>query len=248
MKRNFLLLLVLTQFLFSCKEETPIVFPAPEFTVDEYNVINEPVLVNDVTKADHYLWDFGNGFTSTDKFPNTWVYTEPGIYTIKLTTYNQGQKSTTEKQLKIGQYYAYEVQLLSYFENYALEGGNVSAPSEGSPDVYMQISTQSINNVEEVLYKSEVRPGVTKADLPLSWSFDPVALGGPNMAHDFSPFINFYDSNADKADRLIARSTLTGGSTHIQFDKEKNEGQYSHKHMNTNGGTHVIVKYKVKLP
>ncbi|RDV16554.1 hypothetical protein DXT99_05005 [Pontibacter diazotrophicus] len=248
MKRNFLLLLVLTQFLFSCKEETAIVVPAPEFTVYEYYAVHEPVLVKDVTKAEHYLWDFGNGITSTDKFPHTWVYTEPGIYTIRLTTYTQGQKSTTEKQLKIGQYYAYEAQLLSYYENYELEGGDMSGPSEGNPDVYLQIS-HYINDAEEVLYKSEVRPGVTKEDLPLSWSFYPIALGGSAVLPPyFSPFFRFYDSNADKADRLIAHNLVTGGSSHLQFDKEKNEGQYSQKRGGDDWGSHVVVKFKMKFP
>lgn len=248
MKRNILLLLVLTQFLFSCKEEKPVV-PAPEFTVDEYYAVYEHVLVKDVTKAEHYLWDFGNGITSTDEIPHTWIYTEPGKYTIKLTTYNSGQKSTTEKQLKIGQYYAYEAQLLSYFDNYALEGGSVSDPSEGNPDVYLEISQIIKDNELEVLYKSEVRPTVTREDLPLSWSFDPIALGGSAaLSPEFSPFFRFYDANADKADRLIAHNIVTGGSTHSQFDKEKNEGQYSQQHGRDGWGSHILVKFNMKLP
>lgn len=249
MKRNILLLLVLTQFLFSCKEEELIVVPAPEFTVDEYYAIDEPVLVKDVTKAEHYLWDFGNGITSTEKIPYTWVYTEPGIYTIKLTTYTQGRKSTTEKQLKIGQYYAYEVQLLSYIENYALEGGSISDPSEGTPDVYLEISRPINADELEVLYKSEVLPEVTRTDLPLSWSFDPIALGESDVSPpEFSPFFRFYDSNADKADRLIAHNRVAGGSSHLQFDKEKNEGQYSQQRGSDDWGSHIVVKFKMKLP
>lgn len=37
--------------------------------------------------ANSWSWDFGDGFTSTDQFPQH-VYTQPGVYTVKLFTNN----------------------------------------------------------------------------------------------------------------------------------------------------------------
>lgn len=43
-------------------------------------------------EIDTYLWDFGNGDSSTDANP-IYQYTEPGIYTVKLTVSNEGGPS-----------------------------------------------------------------------------------------------------------------------------------------------------------
>jgi hypothetical protein len=54
-----------------------------------YNVIgnNQIICVNKSMYADNYLWDFGDGNTSTQAQP-THTYANDGTYTIKLTSYN----------------------------------------------------------------------------------------------------------------------------------------------------------------
>ncbi|MBL7755287.1 MAG: gliding motility-associated C-terminal domain-containing protein [Chitinophagaceae bacterium] len=44
--------------------------------------------VNNTVNAVSYLWDFGDGTTSTLQNPPAHTYTTPGIYTIKLNAYN----------------------------------------------------------------------------------------------------------------------------------------------------------------
>ncbi|MBB5286853.1 hypothetical protein HNQ92_005014 [Rhabdobacter roseus] len=253
MKRNVVLLFAFLIALASCKEkETPLPIPTPEFSLaDEYYAIHEYIQIKEVSEADRYRWDFGNGVTSTERIPNEIRYDKPGVYTIKLTTYQAGKESTVEKLLKIGAYFVYEVQLLSYFENYALEGGDLAAPSEGAPNVYLEIAGYhpEDNLKTQAWYTSEVRNGVSRADLPLTWAVDRIPLGGSvYLPHTFYPFIHFYDHNSDKADRQIARNLVAGARINNHFDKAKKEGYYSVQRGNDDWGSHVRVKYRIEFP
>jgi PKD repeat protein len=55
---------------------------------------------NTSTNGDTYLWDFGNGTTSTDKVPSNFSLAPCGMtYTIKLTVTNKdGQSSTSSSR------------------------------------------------------------------------------------------------------------------------------------------------------
>ncbi|MEZ5046756.1 MAG: gliding motility-associated C-terminal domain-containing protein [Chitinophagaceae bacterium] len=44
--------------------------------------------LNTSTNATAYLWDFGDGTTSTDQYPAPHVYNAPGTYTVKLKAFN----------------------------------------------------------------------------------------------------------------------------------------------------------------
>ncbi|MFD2246587.1 PKD domain-containing protein [Pontibacter ruber] len=245
--RKHLLYVVLALFFFSCEKEEQVIVPVPEFTIpDEFYTTEEYVTIKEVSEADRYHWDFGNGTTSTQREPDSFMYAEPGTYTVKLTTYTAGIAKTVEKEVKVARLYAYEVQLLSYIENYALEGGDVAAPSEGNPDVYLQVSTYE-NNEEKVLYKREVQAAVTRQDLPLTFAVDRIALGGKDFAQH-TPFFKFFDHNQDAADRLIAHNLVAGGSSRLYLDKAKKEGYYSQQRGNTDWGSHVVVKFRVELP
>lgn len=50
--------------------------------------------------ATTYLWDFGNGDTSVEEIP-TYVYTEPGTYTIELTAMNEDQRAVFSKTISV---------------------------------------------------------------------------------------------------------------------------------------------------
>lgn len=73
------------------------------FSVNNINsTVNEksPVLLsNHSTNAVSYLWDFGNGNTSTAVIPS-FAYQKCGIYTIKLTvTGADGSTQTTQHDI-----------------------------------------------------------------------------------------------------------------------------------------------------
>ena len=71
------------------------------------NVCSPPTLVtfNNLSKSDvpvSYLWDFGNGVTSTEKNPR-YTYTQLGNYSVSLTvTTDQGCIDTVSKSISVG--------------------------------------------------------------------------------------------------------------------------------------------------
>lgn len=68
--------------------------PNPSFTQNrDYLTL---IFTNNTQDADSYLWDFGDGQTSTD-FEPTHLYVQPGNYDVRLTAFNLcGQRSTNE--------------------------------------------------------------------------------------------------------------------------------------------------------
>jgi PKD repeat protein len=77
-------------------DEPPIPAPSP---VPGFTFVQDGSTItctNTSTLSDSYLWDFGDGATSTEVNP-VHTYAGDGIYTITLTAYNvNGEKSTTQ--------------------------------------------------------------------------------------------------------------------------------------------------------
>lgn len=249
MRKQLLAAVAALALFASCKKDDPVVIPTPEFTIpEEFYTAWEGVAFKDVSQADAYKWDFGNGETSTSRIPDMFSYKKPGSYTVKLTTFTNGQAKTVIKVVKVAQLYAYEVELRSYLENYALEGGDLSAPSEGNPDVYLKVFTyEDDNTTEQVLYKSDTRYNVSRAELPLTFAVDRVPVGGEFWSFNY-PYFKFYDQNEDKPDRLIAHNRVGGGSSRFHLDKATKEGYFSYQRGTDDWGSHLVVKFKAELP
>jgi PKD repeat protein len=89
MKQFFLLVFASIVFI-SCNNK-----PQASFTINKgVAVLNEEVsFKNTSQKSYSYVWDFGNGTTSTEKEPKI-VYTSIGEYTVKLTAFNRNKRKT----------------------------------------------------------------------------------------------------------------------------------------------------------
>ena len=93
MKKNIFYLILLLPFMFvasGCQKNelgNPLPSTQANFTYVATNKTNAPCVVtltNASLNANGYLWDFGNGQTSTDANP-TVAFDTPGFYTVKLT-------------------------------------------------------------------------------------------------------------------------------------------------------------------
>lgn len=77
--------------------------PIAAFTVPQLVGVNQPVpFTNQSVDAEFYLWDFGDGETSTDVNPNH-NYTVSGMYTITLTALsdNGKKKDVTTRTIEV---------------------------------------------------------------------------------------------------------------------------------------------------
>ncbi len=103
--------LVATLFFAACKkEDTPA--PVADFTIlpnDTIEFFDTLRLTNTSTNADTYLWNFGDGTTSTQTNPIKASFNRPGTstgctetYTITLTATKNGKSSTKSKTVLVG--------------------------------------------------------------------------------------------------------------------------------------------------
>jgi PKD repeat protein len=108
MKSRLFILIVLIislSFLNNCskdKEEEPIPAPIADFAYSGAGVPAPATVVftNISTNATSYLWDFGDNATSTEKDPQH-IYTQGGVYTVKLTATGEGGSNNVTKTINI---------------------------------------------------------------------------------------------------------------------------------------------------
>ncbi len=89
---------LLSLAIFSCKKEEPT--PAPtvdfSFSVDGYQVAFTALATN----TDTYVWDFGDGESSTEQNP-VHTYAQSGTYSVTLTVTGKGGTANTSKDVEI---------------------------------------------------------------------------------------------------------------------------------------------------
>ena len=97
MKKIFgIFAIAMALFATSCTKECeePTVAVVASFTVPEDPTTDGVTFTNTSTGADTYLWNFGDGTTSTEKNP-THAYESAGYYTIKLKASKGNVSATT---------------------------------------------------------------------------------------------------------------------------------------------------------
>lgn len=118
MKINNSLYLLVILLFFSCSQEEqhPTLVAEFELAKPQY-VIGEFIEITEVTLAGvQYRWDFGNGQTSNEQFPSGITYEQPGIYPVTMTIRSVGgSESTVQKEIRIGQHNAYNIELQRVF-------------------------------------------------------------------------------------------------------------------------------------
>jgi PKD repeat protein len=97
-KKLFMIVLPLASFLFSCKEEK---VELPTSALIHYSVADKQVAFAALAhNADSYLWDFGDGETSTEKDP-VHIYAGGGYYTVILTVSGGTGEASDSEDLAI---------------------------------------------------------------------------------------------------------------------------------------------------
>jgi len=93
--------------LFSCEKEEPTaMFTASKTIIDEGETV---AFTNKSMNADHYMWYFGEGSTSTDENP-TFTYNKKGMYNVTLIAYSKSGKQMDDAYLLY--IYVYQTRLI----------------------------------------------------------------------------------------------------------------------------------------
>lgn len=123
-------------FITSCSETDPLPISKADFKVTsvapevDVTVQFENLSLN----AASYAWDYGDGTFDTLTIDPEHIYTEPGLYTVKLTAYTQdGQKSEAIKDVEVGRRYLTGMFLISI--NMNDENGDPWDDDGSGPDV-----------------------------------------------------------------------------------------------------------------
>jgi len=200
--KNILYLLTVTYFgLAGCKKNDLSSRHDPEAsfniaTAYSDNVTAEPAIVSVYTglrtlntsiNADSYLWDFGNGETSTDKIA-LGEYKKSGTYTLTLTaTTKDGRKSVAKRTIRVLDYVLKQIVVTSLTARSAL-GWSSTYPTTGKLNLWVEILKRDAPNQEyprsnygfpmaPLVYKSAVVTDVDASKIPLSFKVtDKLAL------------------------------------------------------------------------
>ena len=89
-------ILLISMVMFSCKKEDP---PVANFSADATDVFTGAVVTFTDLSTNNpasWAWNFGDQTASTEQNP-THIYTEAGVYTVSLTTTNEGGSNTATK-------------------------------------------------------------------------------------------------------------------------------------------------------
>ncbi len=94
--KGMLGVLLISMVMFSCKKEDP---PVADFSADATDVFTGAVVTfTDLSTngPTTWAWNFGDQTASTDQNP-THIYNDAGVYTVSLTTTNEGGSNTATK-------------------------------------------------------------------------------------------------------------------------------------------------------
>lgn len=95
--KNSLYLLFVIIFLASCSKQPVASFTANETSIKEGETIT---FINTSAEALTYLWEFGDGITSTEESPSH-IYSTKGTYKATLTAYSKKEKKKSQQSLEI---------------------------------------------------------------------------------------------------------------------------------------------------
>ncbi len=80
--------------------ETPEPYAAFDPNMYSHNPNTEVYFYNNSRDAESYLWDFGDGQTSTEETPSHY-YSDTGNYTVSLTAYNKNKAKSDKFEVEI---------------------------------------------------------------------------------------------------------------------------------------------------
>jgi len=228
MKQTLFIFALLTLFT-ACEKNNEVADLNADFTLMNTLIrIGENVPIENVSDSIsvNYHWDFGDGFTSTEKAP-LHSYNNSGTYDIKLiTTASHGRIDSVIQRIRVGEAYIYQMNVTHLSEN-KREGGAWDSDSTGTkalPDVFIQFYDKN----DKLIYQSNTIYNVSQENLPLSFAIPHIKTGASAL---LSP-INDESLSIIEDDGVNQEEIISTKFIGIQFgngfyDKKNHKGELS---------------------
>lgn len=170
---------------------------AYKYTINGYVAPSQIVFTNQSTNATSYLWDFGDGTTSTEISP-AHTYANGGSFKVKLTAYKDDLDASKEIIFDIQNPYTsckLKEIILNETPFVNTSGGDWDAGS--GPDFKFKML---LHNTSTVLFTSGIHNDVAPSQLPVSFEVNPV-YQFPDFNQEYDVLL--YDDDAPAADELV---------------------------------------------
>lgn len=230
MKKSYLIILLTGLGLNACKKQDSPPAPVADFYLDTQHsstiTVRENtdiIPINNSTNAVSYLWDFGNGKTSTEKTPSL-NFPIGGDYTVSLTATNKdGSSIVTRKQVKVLPLLIYAIKIDNLNKWSGFNFSSLQKFTGG--DVWVEIHKRELNKSYNQLpdasydyplyYKSPVYKAASvnegnTIEIPIT---EKVALPGKYSNAGYAYVFNLYVKDAKGTHLLFTSEYIATQST-----------------------------------
>lgn len=231
MKKVYFLLVVL--FFSACKkDEETSQTPVAVFSVNK-SVVNEQftimALPNQSENTSSYLWDFGNGKTSTDKNPS-FSYDNRGDYTVTLEAKNdQGEVAVSKKQIRVLGPVIKMIVIDKIDVTKAPNGSSIDGDKDADIWVEVKVKDRSEQDIflsngtikRTLLYKTEEVKTIGSGNVPVVFKLkEPKSISGYVSNKDYS--FELYARKRGKiyllhSSDLIGKTFLTDANNNFRW-------------------------------
>lgn len=201
--------------LIACTEETenPIIEADFELATKFPKIFNHVEFDNLPDGSLSYEWDFGNGTTSNEKYPELVIFKEPKTYSVSLTTTSLGgTKSAITKEIAIGAYY---IKNLTIIPEPGLQE-KIQDAAKVKMVILQRKDSELVPVFEKLIFESS-----ENLNSPKTVAVENVSFGGWARSYLGYPIIRLVDENSGEV--LVDTEYANLGK--FQFKSEENSGK-----------------------
>jgi PKD repeat protein len=191
--------LALAALVLGCNKEDPLPLPNVNFTTDpEIIEVGRPVLFQNLTiNASSYMWNFGDGQTSTEISPSI-TYDESGSYTVTLIAFtDDNQSDSLSQDIDVGERVMTDliINSISFVNGEGQDWDDPTGMPDSTkyPDFVLFLGPE--DDPDRLISTFPPLEDLAPFELPIGFSLNPG--GDPYILTDEDWILEFYDFDGD---------------------------------------------------